>query len=163
MPHKFMIANSRKGPWLDLGEYDTSHKAFDAAKAQFTWGHGEWTHIYIARMRQMEAPDILPPQQIFWSDLRERIVEQHGHDVLMILEESGLFDSQEIWIALDDAILEHLTNMETQLWVPEVIDCYDSNGRPVPGYEWRLATNQQEADPNPKKPGRVSIKDLMRG
>lgn len=113
---RYQVAESDKGPWLELVVTNNPRQALAKARASFGW-----KTVYVALMRPMRGKDLLPTPEVFWSDVSELVALRYGSTVIDELETSMSMDTlDEVEVALTGMLLD----CGVDILVPDIIRWY---------------------------------------
>jgi hypothetical protein len=138
---RYQVATSPDGPWLELTVTDKPEQALIRAKASF-----DWPVVWVAKMRPVDALDVLPPQEQFFAEARERLAVLHGSAVCDQFE--VLFRNNE-FVPMVDAMNDAIRRLPEVL-VPEIKQPYTRDQMVRPN----------DFNPNPDRVIRPSLAEL---
>jgi hypothetical protein len=113
---RYQVADSPHGPWIELEVTNNPNFALQKAVASF-----DWKVVWVAKMVPIRGSDILPPQEVLWGEMLERISILNGSDVAEELREildDTAFQHVEV------ALTGHLLDREVEVLVPSIKHAY---------------------------------------
>ena len=140
---RYQVANSPRGPWLELQVTNNPAQALAYARASFNW-----TVVWVARMRPIRGSDVLPTPQVMFGEMEEMISEGFGSDMADLLHDVLNAKAYE---HIETALTGHLLDEEVDVLVPAIKKPYGKD-------QAVRAIDFIEEDPK----HRPSLKELLR-
>lgn len=109
---RYQVANSPNGPWMEMVVANSPARALDNAQAMF-----DWSVVWVAKMKPIRGEDILPPQEVFFGELEERISILYGSAMADSLH--GVLTGRAYHL-IEMALSGHLLDEEVDLLVPDI-------------------------------------------
>jgi len=152
---KFQIADKPSGPWLELDEYKTPQQALDSGRASF-----QWPVVWVAKMRHVDASDVMPPIEQFMGEVSERLATLHGGTVAEQVTEHLNKNSTVLVDLVWEAVDMILGLDDSRVFVPAKKKSYsrDMQVRPM---DFGLMVHYDLADDSDLQGSKPSLKDLI--